>query len=99
MNITLHLTTNDKTPKHATVEFNGQTITIDGETIKKFFIERSHYGAASQDSLYAHTAKSVYLFTMTEGFLDIYNHAAQYEPITPDPAHVIVGIVNLFDIA
>ena len=96
--ITLHLTTNDKAAKSATVELNGDTMTINGKTVDtdKMYYDLSHYGN-SGCKLYLWTVDTVYLFTMTDGWSEMY--AASSDPIDADPLHIMLGIASLFDVS
>ena len=93
--ITLYLRTNDKAQKQTQINYNGKAITIDDCTVEMFTVAVSHYGAPRR-RLYAHTDKGVYLFTMTEGFLEMFDDLDEH--IYPAPALVVSGIVELFDV-
>lgn len=93
--ITLYLTTNDKAAKSATVELNGDTLTINGKTVDtdKIYYTNSYYGNSGY-KLYLWTGYTVYLFTMTDGWAEMYD--ASPDPIDADPLNIILGVVNLF---
>lgn len=93
--ITLHLTTNDKAAKTATVELNGDTLTINGKAVDtdKMYYTNSYYGNSGY-KLHLWTGYMAYLFTMTGGWAEAYD--ASPDPIDADPLHIILGITSLF---
>ena len=93
--ITLYLNTNDKAPKSATVEYDGQALTINGVTIDtdKIYYRRAYYGNCG-NKLYLWINKTAYLFTMTDGWAEMY--PAGSNPINPEPLHIILSIINLY---
>ncbi len=100
--ITLYPKTNDKAEKTAVVEYDGEKILINNQNIDagKIFYQKACYGNCG-DKLYLHAGDNTYLFTMTEGFWNMYYDAgadARTQPIKPDFSHIIAGIVELFEI-
>ena len=102
--ITLHLTTNDKAAKTATVEYdvdcNGATIKINGKPVEmdKVYYQRAYYGNCG-NKLYLWTGDTVYLFTMTDGWAEMYAPSNKpldyYEPL---PVKIMLSIISLYDV-
>lgn len=87
-----YIWTTDNKRLRATLSFDGKTIQVDGDPAEKFILAESYYGTRQQ-RLYIHTYRLIYLFDVTDGFIELWDND------NPDPALAFVGIVRLFDIA
>ena len=95
INITLHLTTNDKAAKTATIEYDMGALTINGKSVDmgKAAYDKAYYGNCGY-KLYLHTAGAAYLFTMTDGWAEAYRDNDNMM----SPLYIVLGIVELYDV-